>query len=174
MVQEKSFTLTLLFLMIFLNTGVLFPQNSLYMPLNIKKAYEKGTRSNDGNPGPKYWQNKSEYKIYVSINPETRKLSGKENIKYFNNSPNVLNRLVIRLYQDINKYGNTRMRTLKKEALSDGVKIEKLNINGKKVDAFSQHRHGTNLFINLRKPLPSGKKLHLISNGVLQFRMVQT
>jgi uncharacterized membrane protein YkgB len=31
----------------------------LYMPRNVQMAYEERTRSPDGNPGEKYWQNKA-------------------------------------------------------------------------------------------------------------------
>lgn len=154
--NKRSLYLFLL-LFFFLQTGITNSQSNLYMPLNIKKAYDKGTRSYDGKPGSKYWQNKSEYKIKVSVNPETRMLEGSETIKYFNKSPDILNQLVIRLYQDINKYGNIRMRALTKEALSDGVKIEKIIINKKEMKSFSQYRTGTNLFIDLPNPLSPGK-----------------
>ena len=30
---------------------------NLYMPRDIQKAFNKGTRQADGNPGKKYWQN---------------------------------------------------------------------------------------------------------------------
>ncbi|HET9729943.1 MAG TPA: hypothetical protein VFR41_11005, partial [Acidimicrobiia bacterium] len=30
---------------------------SLYMPRAVKRAFANGTRSLDGRPGPKYWQN---------------------------------------------------------------------------------------------------------------------
>jgi uncharacterized protein (UPF0147 family) len=30
----------------------------LYMPRNIRKAYDKGTRDISGAPGKNYWQNK--------------------------------------------------------------------------------------------------------------------
>ena len=154
--NKRSLYLFLL-LFFFLQTGIINSQSNLYMPLNIKKAYDKGTRSYDGKPGSKYWQNKSEYKIKVSVNPETRMLEGLETIKYVNNSPDILNQLVIRLYQDINKYGNARMRALTKEALSDGVKIEKIIINKKEMKSFNQYRTATNLFVDLPKPLSPGK-----------------
>ena len=156
-ISSKRSLYLFLLLFFFLQTGIINSQSNLYMPLNIKKAYDKGTRSYDGKPGSKYWQNKSEYKIKVSVNPETRMLEGSETIKYFNKSPDILNQLVIRLYQDINKYGNIRMRALTKEALSDGVKIEKIIINKKKMKSFSQYRTGTNLFIDLPNPLSPGK-----------------
>jgi hypothetical protein len=136
-----------------------FPQSSLYIPLNIKKAYDKETRSYDGKTGPKYWQNRSDYKIEVRIEPETRMLHGKETIKYFNNSPNKLKYIVINLYQDLNKYGNIRMRSLRKEALSDGVNIENIEINGAKVGNWKQQRYGTNLFLYLPESLQTGDNI---------------
>jgi hypothetical protein len=38
------------------NTGI-------FMPPQFQRAYEKGTRSWDGKPGPEYWQNTARYKI---------------------------------------------------------------------------------------------------------------
>ena len=61
--------------------------SDLYIPRNIQKAYENGTRSYDGKPGPNYWQNGSDYKIKAEVNPETSILSGTETITYHNNSP---------------------------------------------------------------------------------------
>ena len=138
-----------------------FSQSSLYIPLNIKKAYDKETRSYDGKPGQNYWQNRSDYKIEVSIEPETRMLRGKETIIYYNNSPKTLNQVVINLYQDINKYGNIRMRSLRREALSDGVNIENIEINGAKVRKWKQKRYGTNLFLYLPESLLTGDNMTL-------------
>ena len=76
----------------------LYGQDDLYMPLNIKKAYENGTRNYDGTPGPNYWQNSSDYKIKVEIDPQKKILYGSETITYYNNSPDSLKTLVIRLY----------------------------------------------------------------------------
>lgn len=44
-------------------------------------------RSASGVPGPEYWQNQANYKINVSLNPETHVLSGHVDIEYINNSP---------------------------------------------------------------------------------------
>lgn len=44
-------------------------------------------RSASGVPGPEYWQNQANYKIDVSLNPETHVLSGHVDIEYINNSP---------------------------------------------------------------------------------------
>ncbi len=50
----------------------LLGQDDLYMPLNIKKAYENGTRNYDGTAGTNYWQNSSDYKIKVEIDPQKK------------------------------------------------------------------------------------------------------
>src|ERR1043165_1558120 len=47
-------------------TGLAAAQQ-LYMPRNVARAYVAGTRSADGKPGPKYWQNKGVYNISISV-----------------------------------------------------------------------------------------------------------
>lgn len=105
-------------------------QSNLYLPLNIQKAFQSGTRSADGNPGPKYWQNRSDYKIDVELIPAESLLKGVEEITYFNNSPDTLNTLVFRLYQDIFKEGNARQSPVAVSDLTKGVKIRVLTIDG--------------------------------------------
>jgi len=156
-VLTRSVLVTFIFILLLSNESL--SQGSLYMPLNIKKAYDNGTRSYDGKPGPNYWQNRSDYKIEVSVEPETRMLSGKETITYYNYSPKALEQVVINLYQDINKYGNIRMRSLRNEALSDGVNIENIEINGAKVRKWNQQRYGTNIILYLPESLKSGDNM---------------
>ena len=73
-----------LFILIFSFFSFTLAQNSsVYIPLNIRSAYEKGTRSFDGKPGVNYWQNRAEYKIQAELLPDSSKLMGSEIIKYF-------------------------------------------------------------------------------------------
>src|SRR3954449_2367018 len=69
----------------------------LYMPRNVARAFANGTRSMDGKPGPKYWQNKGVYNISLNVAPPSRTISGSEDITYTNSSPDTLDRLVFRL-----------------------------------------------------------------------------
>ena len=69
-------TIVFTFLLIISVHSYLFGQGDLFMPLNIKKAYENGTRNYDGTPGPNYWQNSSDYKIKVEIDPQKKMLYG--------------------------------------------------------------------------------------------------
>jgi hypothetical protein len=135
----------------------LFGQDDLYMPLNIKKAYENGIRNYDGTPGPNYWQNSSDYKIKVEIDPKRKILYGSETITYYNNSPDTLKSLVIRLYQNIFRIGNARDFSIKKEVINDGVNLSKIFVNGEVVDTLSsikKSRRGTNLILKLEDSVP--------------------
>src|SRR6476620_8406231 len=80
-------------------------EQDLYMPRNIKNAYQKGTRSLTGVPGANYWQNKGVYDIAVTVNADTKSISGTENIVYSNNSPDTLKTIAIRFVNNIHKPG---------------------------------------------------------------------
>jgi hypothetical protein len=125
----------------------------LYIPSDIHQAYENGTRSFDGKPGPNYWQNGSDYNIKVELEPTCRRVTGEETVTYYNNSPDTLKRVVIRLYQDLYKKGNKRDMEISSGDIHDGVDIERLSINGQDVDLKTEtpsfSRSGTNLILTL-------------------------
>ena len=58
-------------------------------------------RSASGEPGPKYWQNRSDYKINATLDTVTHKVSGDVEITYTNNSPDNLKFLWLQLDQNI-------------------------------------------------------------------------
>ncbi|NOX87736.1 MAG: M1 family metallopeptidase [Calditrichaeota bacterium] len=152
-------------LLIFIFSAMAAEKPGLYMPLNLQKAYKNGTRSYDGEPGSAYWQNYSQYKIKVKLEPSTRILTGSETIVYHNESPDTLRRLVIRLYQDIFKKGNLRDWQVSSEDLHDGVQISKLLVDDKPVELKGKttpvRRSGTNLFLKLEDSLPPGQSIEL-------------
>jgi len=124
--------------------------NTIYMPPNIKKAYEKGTRSYDGAPGKNYWVNKSDYIIKAEVFPKESKIVGTAKIKFYNNSPDSLNTIVIRLYQDIMKKGMSRDYRVSAEDINEGVILDTVILNGIGIDLNSKAkaiRTGTNLFL---------------------------
>lgn len=131
----------------------IFSQTNYYISRNVLKAYEKGTRSFDGKPGENYWQNSSDYKIKVQIDPKTRTLTGSETIVYYNNSPDTLMEIVIRLYQNISKPTSKRDFIIPDNALTDGVNISSFSINNTKLDVEDKNiflLSGTNLRVKLK------------------------
>ncbi|WP_223649975.1 M1 family metallopeptidase [Hymenobacter psoromatis] len=111
-------------------TPVARAQTPLYQPRDIKRAFEKGTRAADGRPGPHYWQNRARYDITVQALPPARDIKGRETITYFNNSPDTLKSLVIRLIQNIHQPGVSRDGDASPDYLTTGVAIDSFAVNG--------------------------------------------
>jgi hypothetical protein len=103
-------------------------QTSLYQPRDIKRAYAKGTRAADGRPGPNYWQNTARYDITVQAAPPARDIRGRETITYFNNSPDTLKQVVLRIIQNIHKPGASRDGDASPDYLTSGVVIDTFQV----------------------------------------------
>src|SRR6218665_2097063 len=54
-------------------------------------------RTASGAPGPKYWQQRCDYDITCELDEPNRRLTGKETLTYYNNSPDVLTYLWLQL-----------------------------------------------------------------------------
>jgi Peptidase family M1 domain len=54
-------------------------------------------RTASGAPGPKYWQERCDYNIVCELDESNRKLSGKETLTFYNNSPDALDYLWLQL-----------------------------------------------------------------------------
>lgn len=81
-------------------------------PTWYRVAVENGTRTEDGRPGPNYWQQQVDYSIDVKVDPATALLTGVERITYHNNSPDTLANIGFRLYQNVFSEGVERNRTV--------------------------------------------------------------
>ena len=58
-------------------------------------------RSASGAPGPKYWQNRADYKLDVVLDTAKHRISGATTITYTNNSPDAMGFLWLQLDQNI-------------------------------------------------------------------------
>ncbi|MEI9958606.1 MAG: hypothetical protein WDM90_20385 [Ferruginibacter sp.] len=140
-------------------TVLLFIQNlqaqtTLPIPVNIKKAFDKGTRSADGKPGKNYWQNHAVYNIDVNFEPTTRLVKGVVNIDYTNNSNDTLKEIVFKLYPNIYKKGAERLMEVLPEDVSDGVAIEKLAANDEVLAPRAYRINATNMSVRIKPLLP--------------------
>lgn len=130
--------------------------DDLFMPIEFRQAYLTGTRDKSGAPGPHYWQNESSYDIEAQIDPENKILTGTANITYFNNSPDTIPIIVVRLYHDLYKKGNARDRRIDPLDVTDGIDLKKVKISDEKIDLdnrFLTYRSGTNLFMRMPEKL---------------------
>ncbi|WP_027381925.1 M1 family metallopeptidase [Epilithonimonas caeni] len=140
--------------------GTAISAQELYMPRNIRKAYENGTRDMSGKPGKNYWQNKGVYNVNVKVDAKTKIVSGSETIRYSNNSPDELKVLAIRFVNNVNKPQSARAGYASKDALTDGLKIKSFLINGEKYNINSDG-WSTVEAVKLIKPIASKSKTEI-------------
>jgi len=140
-------------------------QTPLYTPRNVQKAYAQGTRTPDGQPGPKYWQNTASYKIAVTLSPPATKLEGVETIEYTNHSPNSLDELNIKLIQNTHLGTTSRVSNVQQDWLGKGLNITAVTVNGKSVKWDNEeHNYGgnpTNGYLTLPSSLEPNEKVTL-------------
>ena len=141
----------------------IFAQQPLMMPQNIKKAFTNETRSADGKPGKKYWQNHGKYNINVSVAPPSKTVTGTETISYINNSPTELKTLMFKLILNIHNPGTARQSNAAEDYLTKGIIIDKYVENGKE-QKFGDPRGQTMQQVRLAKPLATGDSISLSFN----------
>ena len=160
-------TIAPLFVLLFtlMNSLALIAQESrFFMPREIQEAYEKGTRSMDGKPGKTYWHNTVDYTIEAEVFPAEKKIAGTETAIYYNNSPDVLDRLVIRLYHDVFREANPRAYRVRPSDITEGVEISRLVINGQEYSlerGQGVSKSGTNTTVRLKEQLEPGAQLQM-------------
>src|SRR6185312_3391306 len=121
---------------------------TLTMPPEIKQAYDKGTRSLTGKPGKNYWENHGRYNISVSMAPPDRTITGIEAITYFNNSPDTLRKLNMKLIENVHVAGGRGAADP-----AAGIHVDNIQINGAKVAWDNSTAITTNQMVDLNSPL---------------------
>jgi len=133
----------------------------LPVPRNLQATYTKGTRSVTGQPGPNYWQNSADYQLKVNFDPTTRLVKGTADIIYHNQSPDSLRQLWFKLYPNLYKKGAPRAGGMSPEDVGEGMKLEKLTINGQPVDLAKLKADFTNLTVPLRRAIGARQTAHI-------------
>jgi len=71
----------------------------MFAPLSLREADD--VRTGAGAPGPEYWQQRADYNLQATLDPEGHRVIGSEVITYQNNSPDALPYLWIQLEQNL-------------------------------------------------------------------------
>ncbi len=130
----------------------------------FEQAVLKGTRTRTGAPGPKYWQQWSEYKLEAELNPVSKRLTGHGTIKYYNRSPDTLASVYVQLLHNIFAPG-ARHDTNVPWAV-EGVDLAKVAVQGTTLavgggTAPGYEVNGTVMQIRLPKAIPPGGSANL-------------
>ena len=65
-----------------------------------------------GRPGPRYWQQRADYKIDATLDPARETLHGSERITYRNNAPESLSHLWMHVEQNTVSYTHLTLPTI--------------------------------------------------------------
>jgi hypothetical protein len=134
---------------------------SLYMPRSVRRAYANGTRSLDGRPGSRYWQNHARYSISVTAAPPNRTIKGSEQVTYWNASPDTLRRLNIKLFLNNHKPGAPRDGGASTDYMTSGTHVERVTVDGQPTPWEENERFFTQRRLDLPKPLAPGDSVRL-------------
>lgn len=148
-------------LSLLLSLPLMAQQPKLFVPLNVQRTIERGTRTTDGKPGPKYFQNRSDYRIKATFDPKTGELVGRETIVYENNSPDSLRNIVLRLYPNLFKAGAERQSAVDPSDLNNGVELKEIRINGTPFAPEKLKYAGTNAIIPMKPSLKAKSSVTL-------------
>jgi len=77
----------------------------IFGPLRWPSGNEQ--RQADGSPGPRYWQQRVDYRIRAVLDTGAKRISGSESILYSNNSPDTLRFVWLQLDQNLFRTGST-------------------------------------------------------------------
>lgn len=140
-----------------------FAQIALPVPRNIQTTFDKETRSHNGAPGSKYWQNKADYDIRIAFDPNTQKVSGMVTVTYFNQSPDTLRELLFKIYPNLYREGSMRMVSLDSSDVNGGMNISQMFVNETIVPVEKREMDGTNMPVGIPALAPGGSVLCRIS-----------
>jgi len=131
----------------------------------FQRAVEAGTRTTEGRPGPRYWQQWTEYTLRARLLPEEKRVEGSARLVYHNRSPYGLLVVVLQLLQNLHAEGVARNSP---SEVTGGVEIQRVAVGGVELPEITGRGQGagygiegTTLPILLPQPLASGDSLEL-------------
>ena len=89
---------------------------------NFYKNNGTETRSASGAPGHKYWQNRADYQIDISLNDKTNEFVGSQMVTYTNNSPDKMDFLWMNVDQNLFKNGSRGKAVIPTDGSRNGDK----------------------------------------------------
>jgi hypothetical protein len=136
-------------------------KTQLYETINYQNAVKTGTRSRDGKPGSNYWQNHADYDISVKLDIAKSKIFGEETVIYYNDSPDTLKAIVIRLYPNRNKKGAVSDWYIDEKDMHDGVQFDTIKVMNSGIlnNITDTVYNGTNVLLFLEKAVPPNSKI---------------
>lgn len=147
---------------------------NLFRQLTEELPTPNSYRSASGRPGPDYFQQQVDYVMHITLNEETKVISGTETITYHNNSPEKLSYLYIQLDQNIREQNSLSSKlapskmpnqahistiTRMNNDFDGGFKIE--SVTDANSNSLEVNKNHTILKVVLNNPVAPGKSTRL-------------
>lgn len=129
-----------------------------------RAALDRGTRTEDGRPGPDYWRNHARYTIDARLDPASARLAASETVLYENRSPDELELIFVYLHPNLHAPGAVRLET---NEVTGGLSLQRVEAGG--VELFEAPTsqqigysvQGTILRMRPPEPVPAGGSIEL-------------
>ena len=138
----------------------------LELPLNesFDRAITRGTRTVSGAPGPRYWQQWTDYKLEAELNPISKRLAAKGTLTYYNRSPDTLAEVYVHLLHNLFEPGARHNTDVPWSV--EGVDLSRVAAQGQelkpsKEEAVGYEVDGTVMRLRLPRPLAPGASVSL-------------
>jgi hypothetical protein len=125
---------------------------TLAIPEPMAKTYANGTRGMNGKPGKNFWMNHGKYDIAITVNPPHSTVKGVEHITYYNDSPDKLDSLNMKLIINSHR-GRNAPEPGTGPSPTDGLQVDNITVNGVKTTWDNAKVSETNYMMPLAKPL---------------------
>ncbi|MGH7531522.1 MAG: M1 family metallopeptidase [Gemmatimonadales bacterium] len=125
-------------------------------------------RQGSGAPGPRYWQQRADYTIAVSLDTATHTIAGSETIRYTNHSPDTLRYVWLQLDQNVFRSDSRGALLNPPDArwaargFDGGFRVTRVRaVRPARRVALETVENGTLMRVNLDRPLPPGGTVSL-------------
>lgn len=135
-----------------------FDPLALFAPLQLPQP-ANAFRDGSGRPGPLYWQNRADYDLHATIEPDTHRLLGEETITYTNHSPDPLEVLWLQLDQNIYRADSRSAMAMpwRRTESTDGMQIASVEVEaGGRRQPAHYLVDDTRMRVDLPRPLAGG------------------
>lgn len=136
---------------------------SVFRPLS-ELAAPNQFRGASGAPGPRYWQQRADYRIEATLDTAQKTIRGSETIRYRNNSPDSLRYVWLQVDQNLYRPGSIGSYLNPSDSrwgvggFQGGIDVAAARVNGA---AVTPYIHDTMMRLDLPRPLAPGATAEL-------------
>jgi hypothetical protein len=141
--------------------GTTSASGTIELPANeaFNRAVSRGTRTTTGSPGPRYWQQWTDYRLEAELNPISKRLTGRGSLTYHNRSPEALSEVYVQLLHNLFAPGARHNTDVPWSV--EGIELNRVAAQGQELkpnqkEGVGYQIDGTIMRIRLPRAIPSG------------------